>query len=260
MSHERPTVLIIDDENYIHDRLTQLLGCEFNCYTARTGKDGLELFRKIADEHPLVVCDVDLPDIVGFDVCKSIKSTHPRTYVMLLTGYNSKIVRMKGLYSFADICLDKTLDDAEIRLLIRNAYNTMQPRAFIAQPLTQNNNSAVRPSDLETKIQQYITSYYKKPTSERNKNELSLIEISAYFHMNQRTFQRKIKDLASCSYIKYLTQIKLEKSKDFLAEEFTITEISELLEYSSPSHYSREFKKYTGLTPNKYKKINGRLC
>lgn len=254
MTREKPTILIIDDEEFILDRLTRLLQDEFTCHTAKTAKDGLELFDQIVKSNPLVICDVNLPDIVGFDICRTIKSQHPKTYVLLFTGFNSNELRIRGLNAYADNCLDKTLGDSEIKLLIRNAYNTMQPHAVIERPVTlENENIRNQITDFETEVNNYISSYYKKPVTERSHTELSLGDISAYFNLVERTFQRKFKSVTGASYIKYLAQKKLEKSKELLAENVSITDISEMLEYSSPSHYSREFKKSTSMTPNKYK-------
>lgn len=260
MRDNRPRVLIIDDDKMILDRLSNLLRDEFMCHTAITAQQGLDIFDHIVDENPLVICDIDLPDIIGFDVCKTIKSRHPSTHVMLLTGFSSKITRMKGLDSYADNCLDKTLDDSELRLLIRNACNTMHPQATIIPPSPFRTSNNKIPIDFETKVQHYITSYYKKPITQRSKNELSLAHISAAFNLNRRTFQRKIKEIAGCSYTKYLTQQKIEKSKELLAKELSVTQVSELLEYSSPSHYSRDFKKNMGVTPNRYKTASRKLC
>ncbi len=260
MQHNPPSVLIIDDDELILDRLTSLLCNEFTCYAAKTAQQGLTVFDRIGAENLVVICDIDLPDIIGFDVCKTIKSSHPGTCVMLLTGFSSKMTRMKGLYAYADNCLDKTLDDAELRLLIRNASNTMHPQATITPPPTVLLKGDTLFTGLETKVKRYITSYYKKPITQRSKNELSVTHVAPHFNLTERTFQRQIKDITGCSYTKFLTQQKLEKSKELLAKELSITQISELLEYSSPSHYSREFKRYTGVTPNRYKRTSKGLC
>lgn len=254
MTSEKLSVIIIDDDEYVLGRLTELLGEVYECYTAKTAREGLELFRRYADEKPLVICDVDLPDRVGFDVCKTIKSTHPRIYVMLFTGFNSKALRISGLNAYADICLDKSIDDSEIKLLVRNAHNTMQPRVEIEEPgFPVGTGSHVDVSDFEVNVDQYIADYFRKPEDQRTSNALALPQVAAHFNLTERTFQRRIKTVTGRSFVKYLALKRVERSKDLLAANYSVTQISEILEFSSPSHFSREFKKTTQMTPNKYK-------
>ena len=57
----------------------------------------------------------------------------------------------------------------------------------------------------------------------------------------------------------YVIAQKVEKAKELLVyDEMTLSEISYLLNYSSPQHLSRQFKKVTGLTPSEFKKIGER--
>ena len=247
-------LLIIDNDQHSISRLINLLQDDFYCYTANTARKGLELFERIEDDSPLVVCDVGLPDVVGFDVCKTIKARQPKTYVMLLSNYNSADFRITGLKSFADICLDKTVGDPEIRLLIRNAHNTMRPNLAIATPpATLSKQSPVRPNNFEIRVRDYIEAYFEQPEFQRVKSTLSLSSISSHLTLTERTFQRRIKAITGNSYVRYLSLVKIEKSKELLIANCSITQISEKLEYSSPSHYSREFKRTTNVTPNKYK-------
>lgn len=48
---------------------------------------------------------------------------------------------------------------------------------------------------------------------------------------------------------------KIEKTKELLLQDFTMTEISYKLNYSSPAHLSGQFKKTTGMSPSTFKKI-----
>ncbi|MEZ5535055.1 MAG: response regulator [Thiolinea sp.] len=84
------TLLIIDDDQALVDRLLSLFGGIYDSHVAFTGETGLQLYSKLKKEKPVVICDVNLPDITGFDVCRSIKSEESGTYVMLFTAYNDE--------------------------------------------------------------------------------------------------------------------------------------------------------------------------
>ena len=56
----------------------------------------------------------------------------------------------------------------------------------------------------------------------------------------------------------YLIQLKIEKVKELLIyDEFSLSEISYKLKYSSVAHVSNQFKKFTGMRPSEYKKLRG---
>lgn len=247
-------MIIIDDDTFIVDRISTLLSDVFNVKSAFTGNEGLNIFNIYAEYSPLVICDVDLPDLNGFHICKSIKSISPKTYVMLFTGYNSNDVRIKGLNSYADICLDKSISDSELKLLVRNAHNTMKPRELITSPLVEGKHPVDNKYlSFEFNVKEYILGYYRLPMADRKKKYLALDVISTHYCMDKRTFQRRIKSTTGSSYVKYMAKIKIEKSKELLTQDYNVSVIADIMEYSSPSHFSREFKKVTELTPNKYK-------
>lgn len=62
------------------------------------------------------------------------------------------------------------------------------------------------------------------------------------------------KKQANLTFVKYIILLKIEKAKEMLAtEDFTISEISYMLGYSSIQHLSNQFKKTVGITISEYK-------
>lgn len=83
-----PLILVIDDDEKIRELITDILSAfEFRVIPAGTSEAGLETAR---EEHPdLVLCDVILPDAVGFDTARALKCD-PRTSdvpVVFMTGF-----------------------------------------------------------------------------------------------------------------------------------------------------------------------------
>ena len=78
-------VLVVDDE----ENITFLLGSAlrhfgFDVTTAATGRQGLDAVR--AGEFDLVLLDVMLPDLDGYEVCREIRKAHPRVPVVFVTA------------------------------------------------------------------------------------------------------------------------------------------------------------------------------
>ncbi|MCM3728775.1 response regulator [Neobacillus cucumis] len=83
--------------------------------------------------------------------------------------------------------------------------------------------------------------------------DLTLQEVSEYVGMNSTYFSLLFKDEMKHSYIKYLTQIRLEQAKKLLRDGHKVGEVSQKVGYHSYRHFSELFKKYVGVNPGKYR-------
>lgn len=71
----RPRILIVEDDVPLAQILVLLLmRCECEVQSVHTGKAGMQLAQEI--RFDLIVLDIDLPDVTGFDVCKELKQRH----------------------------------------------------------------------------------------------------------------------------------------------------------------------------------------
>src|SRR3712207_3754264 len=98
-------VLIVDDDPNLRDMISIVLnGGDYTVETAASGQDAL---RKIEDDSPdLVILDVGLPDIDGFEVLRNLRSTS-NVCVLMLTGRGEASDVVTGLDTGADDYLVK---------------------------------------------------------------------------------------------------------------------------------------------------------
>ena len=120
------TILLIEDEESIADILSYALRKEgFRVHSAATGQDGLRLFEGI--DPDLVILDLMLPDMTGFDICKKLTagSTVP---ILMLTAREDIIDKVLGLELGADDYMTKPFDVREViarvRVLLRRKQQT----------------------------------------------------------------------------------------------------------------------------------------
>jgi len=106
------TIVVIDDDAGIRDSLSDLLGMEnWNCVTAETGRAGLDLIESIKPQ--LVVTDVQLPDISGYQVCQNLKRApeSKNLPVVMITGrFTEPADKVQGFESGADEFFSKPFD------------------------------------------------------------------------------------------------------------------------------------------------------
>lgn len=117
-------IIIIEDEKPIADLICYSLGKEgIRTEAFGTGKEGLERLKE--NNHPdLVVLDVMLPDMDGFDVCKEVTSNY-QIPVILLTAKSNIIDKITGLEIGADDYITKPFDVLELSARIRTVLRRL---------------------------------------------------------------------------------------------------------------------------------------
>lgn len=108
-------ILIIEDEKPIREFIK--IGFERSGYSimeAATGEDGI---RKAREQTPdMVILDIILPGIDGFDVCKTLRQEFPRMGIIMLTARNLEMDRIMGLEYGADDYVVKPFNPLELIL------------------------------------------------------------------------------------------------------------------------------------------------
>jgi two-component system alkaline phosphatase synthesis response regulator PhoP len=115
-------IVIIDDSRDIHAIVRSEFTEEpWNIHSAYTGGQGLAMASLCAAD--LILLDVDLPDLNGFDVCRHLKAdtAMARTSVIFLTASATSDERICGLQLGVADYLTKPFDLAELHLRVRSA-------------------------------------------------------------------------------------------------------------------------------------------
>ena len=125
------TVLIVDDNPTARETLVAML--EGEGYDLRQAKDGVQALRMLEELQPdLILLDVMMPRMDGFEVCRRIRAT-PRLAevpIVLLTALDDQASLLRGIESGADDFLSKPIDRRELRARVRtitrlNRYRTL---------------------------------------------------------------------------------------------------------------------------------------
>jgi DNA-binding response OmpR family regulator len=117
MSSEAPRILLVDDEQSVQTLLTYPLRKEgYEVIAASTGREALARFQE--GQFDLVVLDVMLPEVDGFDVCKQLraKSSVP---IIMLTAKAEELDKVLGLELGADDYITKPFSMREFRSRVK---------------------------------------------------------------------------------------------------------------------------------------------
>lgn len=121
-------ILIAEDEKKIADALKQ--GLEENGFEVKVAYDGdigLKFFRN--EDFDLVILDINLPGINGYELCKTIRNINTSVPVVMLTALNAVEDKIEGFDAGADDYIIKPFDFREllvrIRALLKRTHTTV---------------------------------------------------------------------------------------------------------------------------------------
>lgn len=249
-AEKKKSVLIVDDNK----DLRNFLKCSLeDQYTVLQANDGVEAWDLLQKESPeLIISDVMMPGMDGFELCKLIKSTFETAHipVILLTSLCDKSDQLEGLGLGAEDYITKPFD---ISLLEQRMKSLVRNREIVRE-------KALKLVKQENDSKQVILSnelndlFVKKAVGviHRNMQNLNFDKDSfaMEMHVSASLLYKKIKALTGLSPTDFIKSIRLNRALELLQScQYTITEISELCGYSSVSYFSTVFKKYFGKSP-----------
>ena len=105
-----PEILIVDDERTVRESFKSLF--EREGFSVRTASDGAKALAAFAEKKPdIVLLDVMMPKMSGYEVCARIRKTDVETPVLFLTALDSAQNELRGLEAGADLYVPKTVPD-----------------------------------------------------------------------------------------------------------------------------------------------------
>lgn len=132
----RKKILIVDDSNFFAAIINQALSQEgYNVIRASGGEDGLRLVRE--EKPDLVLLDIVMPDLSGFEVCRILRSADSNNLmpIIILSGQDNHDDMLIGLDLGADDYIVKPFDNRELLCRVKNTLKRID-RNRNANPLT----------------------------------------------------------------------------------------------------------------------------
>ncbi len=228
-------ILLIDDDAAFREEIAEYLE-DYAIVEASSGEEALALLRK-PHEIDLVILDVRMPGIHGTAVLKEIKKMAPDLGVIIFTGFSTKDVAIEALKGHADDYLEKPADIGKIKEVVHRLLDSKA-----GAPGTDATGTGGRVERVKSLIER---NYDKKVT---------LKDAAATVCMSPKYLSRVFKEITQKSFVEYRLEIMVEKAKELLGgTERTVAQIAYELGYQNTESFLRQFKKYTGLTPKRYR-------
>lgn len=135
MSKEEIKILLVDDEKQFVDTLAERLA--MRGFSARVAYDGPQALKAVEEPTDVIVLDLRMPGMDGFEVLRSVKKSNPQVQVIILTGHGGdaeeQTAYRMGAYNF----LKKPMDIDELLNSIRMAYRDKVENTMVAVSLAE---------------------------------------------------------------------------------------------------------------------------
>jgi DNA-binding response OmpR family regulator/nitrogen-specific signal transduction histidine kinase len=253
---DKPIVLIVEDNNDLRSYIRSFLEGDYEVSEAIDGVNALEIaINQIPD---LLVSDVMMPRMDGYQLCKAIKSDERTSHipVILLTAKAAKEDKLEGLELGADDFLTKPFDPEELKIRIKNLIvqrKKIREKYLEDLHLHPEKNEDIHPSVDEEYLQKAIKIVETHMADPQFNVEL----FGEFMAMSRMQLHRKITALTGQSASEFIRNIRLLKAAEMLKRKAgNISEIAYDTGFTSPSYFTDCFKKYFGVSPKEYQRTS----
>lgn len=265
-NHSHQVVLVIEDNLDMQHHIKQVIELQHHCILAGSGELGLQLAQEYLPD--LIVCDLMLTGIDGFDVLKQIKADELTAHipVVLLTARSDLESRLQGLNLNADEYLCKPFNQQELLSRIQNLIENRKhlQKTYLQKfnnnqkdqrrktshdnvaKLTQDSSETVSLDEMFlSKLETLVAELYSEPS-------LDICMLSEKLAMSERQLQRKIKVLLGTNPNNFIKEFRLNKAQELLKNGHQIGRIALDVGFSSQTYFGRCFKETYKCTPKQY--------
>jgi two-component system, cell cycle response regulator len=245
-----PTILIVDDNEDILEFLGRTLNIKYTILKAKNGNEALIILNQQTVQ--LIVSDIMMPIMDGFELCKVIKNNFEYSHIplILLTAKSDIQTKIDGLELGADAYIEKPFSKEHLQAQIASLINNRNivREYFAHSPLVNIKNIAHSKAD-----ESFLENLQITINSNIEDTELDVEKLAQIMNMSRITLYRKIKAISVFTPIELINITRLKKGAELLAEgNHKIFEVSYMVGFSSQSNFTRNFQKQFNITPSEY--------
>lgn len=254
-------VAIIEDDTDMMGQMKEEISTYFRVDRYMDGQEGVEGI--LANPPSLILCDVMLPKLDGYQVVRQIRSNPQLTNipVIMLTALDDEGHQIKAYQAGAD---DYVVKPCNFKVLIarmaqlirwKRDQKASQERAIPQKQELEEPKILTSVADhhfLENAIE-IMNGHLKDP-------EFTIDNLAVSLHVGRTMVYGKIKKLTGLSPNKYIMKLRMEKAARLLSEgNLNVSEVCYEVGIQEQSYFYRSFKSFYGVSPSEYKKKGGKI-
>lgn len=245
------TLLLIEDDEEIRSFLKDQLSGYFTIFTAANGLLGWEA---ATHEQPhLIVCDVMMPEMDGFEVTRKLKSDFQTSHIpiILLTAHSSMEHQLEGINAGADAYIIKPFSTT---YLISRIIKLIEQREKLQYKFAHEPGMIQTTICTTDKDNEFIRKMHDIIEKHLDNPDFLIDNFAQAANMGRTIFYKKIKGITNYSPNEYLRIIRLKKAAELLkTSELNVSEIAYKVGFNDPDYFSKCFKDLFGMRPTQFR-------
>ncbi|MBN1482281.1 response regulator [candidate division KSB1 bacterium] len=244
----KPTIRIVEDNADLRAYVREFLSDDYNIKEAGNGHEGLN--KALAKSPDLIISDVMMPGVDGFELCRRLKTDERTSHipVILLTARASEKSKLSGLEIGADDYIIKPFNAEEVRV---RAKNLVQQRRLLREKFSKKID--VQPSDVTvTSIdERFLKRAINIVEQHMDDPDLNTEKLSRLVGLSRMHFNRKLQALTGQTIALFIRTIRLKRAARLLEEHRgNVAQVAYEVGFSNPSYFSECFQKQFGKRPS----------
>lgn len=248
---EDAEILVVEDNDDLRSYIVHFIQ---NHYTVFFAKNGVQALEKLKTKNiQLVVSDVMMPEMDGFELCKNIKSQLETSHipVILLTALSSAENTSTGLEKGADAYISKPFDE---NVLLSQIRNLLLQRKRLQESYTQKfiSKQAIDIGSLDNYFLNKVNTLVEKNMETENFN---VDVLAKEIGLSRSQLHRKLKQISSQTPSEYINMIRIKQATILLtSKNYNIDEVAFKCGFNSHSYFTKCFKRIHNKSPKEYLK------
>lgn len=246
-------VVIIDDEPIIVEGISRMIGwSQYGCRIVATANDGLEGLEIIRQYRPhILITDISMPDLDGLAMIAALNTEFPNMEISILTGYRKFEYAQKAINLGVTRFLLKPSNIEELEEAIVNMVNNLKEKNILPEDDTMGKGNDII---IDNEASNFIVANAMKYIEQNYSHRITLSEVAEKTYVSQWHLSKLLNRYVGQSFSEILNGIRVREAKQLLTDpSLRIGDIAEMVGFTDLAHFSRVFKKNTGVSAYEYR-------
>ncbi|MFC5681878.1 ATP-binding protein [Flavobacterium sp. MAHUQ-51] len=244
------SILIVEDNEDLRRFLVAELSKKYSVYQAPDGEEGLKV--ALLKSPELIISDVMMPKMDGFELCKRIKSNLQTSHipVILLTARSTEEFKITGYQVGADEYLSKPFNLDILLLRIEQLITQKNHRQTTFSQKLEVNPKEITITSLDEQLIEKALNLLEK---NMDNPAYSVQQFSQDLGMDRTVLYKKMQHITGLAPSEFIRSIRLKRAAQLLMQgQYSVAEVSEKVGFNTQKYFSKYFKEAFGMSPSKY--------
>ncbi|MCD8262525.1 MAG: DNA-binding response regulator, partial [Bacteroides sp.] len=247
---DKPCIVVAEDNPEMIEYMRISLSEHYHIICCSNGKEALEAVTTYTPR--LVISDVVMPEMTGFELCRRLKSDVRTSHipVLLLTGLTGSENILEGMRLGAIDYIRKPFDQEILKNRISNIFSLQKSSQKQWLEELKNENAVELSNEVDNEFMGRLQELVEKNI---DNPELSIPFLCRGMGMSKTLLYNKVTQLTGNAPIEFIRIIRLKRAANLLLSgRYSVMDVAFQVGINNPKYFSCVFKEFYGVSPKEY--------